>query len=86
MKYDEESDFYICHNNRKLMPTSIIYRISTSAYKSQVKVYECENCDNCAHKVKCTKAKVNRKMQVSKTFVKNVKYPIKILQLNLQLN
>ncbi|NRT32205.1 transposase [Clostridium beijerinckii] len=69
MKYDAESDFYICHNNRKLIPTSIIHRKSASGYKSEVTVYECENCDNCDYKVKCTKAKGNRKMQVSKTFV-----------------
>lgn len=69
MKYDAESDFYICHNHKKLIPTSIIHRKSTSGYKSEVTVYECENCDNCDLKVKCTKAKGNRKMQVSKTFV-----------------
>jgi len=69
MKYDAESDFYICHNDKKLISTSIIHRKSASGYKSEVTVYECENCDNCAHKVKCTKAKGNRKMQVSKTFV-----------------
>lgn len=86
MRYDAESDFYICHNNRKLIPTSIIHRTSASGYKSEVTVYECENCDNCIHKIKCTKAKGNRKMQVSKVFVKNAKYPIKILQLNLELN
>lgn len=69
MKYDAESDFYICHNHKKLIPTSIIHRKSASGYKSEVTVYECENCDNCNHKVKCTKAKGNRKMQVSKKFV-----------------
>lgn len=62
MKYDAQSDFYICHNNRKLIPTSIIHRKSASGYKSEVTVYECECCDNCTHKVKCTKAKGNRKM------------------------
>lgn len=71
MRYDAESDFYICHNNRKLIPTSIIHRTSASGYKSEVTVYECENCDNCIHKIKCTKAKGNRKIQVSKVFVKN---------------
>jgi len=35
----------------------------------EVTVYECENCDNCAYKAKYTKAKGNRKVQVSKTFV-----------------
>ncbi len=69
MKYDAESDFYICHNNRKLIPTSIIHRKSPSGHKSEVTVYECESCDNCTHKINCTKAKGNRKMQVSKTFV-----------------
>ncbi|WP_160693480.1 IS1182 family transposase, partial [Clostridium sp. C2-6-12] len=69
MKYDAESDFYICHNDKKLIPTSIIHRKSASGYKSEITVYECENCDNCNHKIKCTKAKGNRKMQVSKTFV-----------------
>ncbi|BCZ49464.1 transposase [Clostridium gelidum] len=69
MKYDAESDLYICHNGRKLIPTSIINRKSASGYKSEATIYECESCDNCAHKSKCTKAKGNRKMQVSKTFV-----------------
>ncbi|OOM16710.1 IS1182 family transposase [Clostridium saccharobutylicum] len=70
MKYDAESDFYICHNHRRLIPTAIIHRKSASGYKSEVTVYECETCGKCTHKVKCTKAKGNRKMQVSKTFVK----------------
>ena len=62
MKYDAESDTYICNNDKKLVYTSIIHRKSVSGYKSEVTVYECENCDNCTHKVKCTKAKGNRKM------------------------
>ncbi|WP_160678416.1 IS1182 family transposase [Clostridium sp. C8-1-8] len=69
MKYDAESDFYVCNNNRKLLPTSITHRRSASGYKSEVTIYECESCENCVHKSKCTKAKGNRKMQVSKTFI-----------------
>lgn len=69
MKYVPELDIYICHNGKKLVPTSIIHRKSASGYKSEVTVYQCESCDKCTHKAKCTKAKGNRKMQVSKTFV-----------------
>lgn len=69
MKYDAEADFYICHNGKKLLPISVIHRKSASGYKAEVTVYECESCDNCVHKTKCTKAKGNRKMQVSKKFV-----------------
>lgn len=69
MKYDVVTDIYTCYNGNQLVPTSIIHRKSTSGYRSEVTVYECENCENCDHKVKCTKSKGNRKMQVSKTFV-----------------
>ncbi|URZ05456.1 IS1182 family transposase ISCpe5 [Clostridium felsineum] len=70
MEYDAKTDTYTCHNNRKLIKSSILHRKSASGYESEVTVYECENCDNCTLKSKCTKAKKNRKMQVSKTFVK----------------
>lgn len=69
MKYDAKSDLYFCHNGRKLIPNSIIHRKSASGYISEITVYECESCENCNLKIKCTKAKGNRKMQVSKTFV-----------------
>jgi len=39
MKYDAESDFYVCNNSRKLLPTSIIQRKSASGYKSEVTIY-----------------------------------------------
>ena len=64
MKYDAEFDFYICHNHRKLIPAAIIQRKSASGYKSEVSVYECETCDKCTYKVKCTKAKGNRNINV----------------------
>jgi transposase len=32
-------------------------------------VYECESCEGCPYKSKCTKAKGNRRLQVSKTFI-----------------
>jgi transposase len=70
MKYDSETDTYTCYNGKRLRPVSIISRKSASGYEAAVTVYECESCDNCPHKAKCTKAKGNRKMQVSKTFVK----------------
>ncbi|NRY62000.1 hypothetical protein DZE40_003095 [Clostridium beijerinckii] len=62
MKYDAESNFYICHNYRRLIPTAIIHKKSAIGYNSEVAVYECETHDKCTHKVKCTKAKLNRKM------------------------
>lgn len=57
MKYDADTDIYTCHNGKQLVPKYTIHRKSVSGYKSEVTVYECENCDNCHYKAKCTKAK-----------------------------
>lgn len=69
MKYDDENDIYICHDNKLLKPIGTVNRTSISGYKAEVTVYECENCIDCAFKPKCTKSKGNKKMHVSKNFI-----------------
>jgi len=68
MIYDEVKDEYTCHNGKQLKPIAIIHRTSANNYKSEITVYECEDCNDCSFKSNCTKAKENRKMQVSKLF------------------
>ena len=86
MEYDEINDEYICHNKKRLKPVGMTIRKSKSSYKSEITIYECESCDACQHKGKCTKAIGNRKMQVSKLFaekrlqsLKNITTPEGIL-------
>ena len=69
MNYNEANDEYTCHNNKILKVISNNIRKSKSGYESSVTVYECENCDGCKHKPKCTKAKGNKKLSVSKNFI-----------------
>lgn len=69
MAYDKEKDEYTCHNGKQLRPIGIAHRTSATGYKSEVTVYECEDCSNCTFKLKCTKAQGNRKMQASKMFI-----------------
>lgn len=69
MFYDETKDEYTCHNAKKLRPVGVKTRESKSGYKAEVTIYECENCENCELKLKCTKSKGNRKMEVSKVFI-----------------
>jgi len=69
MIYDKEKDEYICHNSKVLHPIGITHRKSATGYKSEITVYECDECGNCQIKSKCTKAEGNRRMQVSKLFV-----------------
>lgn len=69
MLYDTEKDEYTCHNGKQLKPIGITHRTSATGYQAELTIYECEDCDGCQLKAKCTRAKGNRKMQVSKTFI-----------------
>jgi transposase len=69
MAYDAEADEYTCANGKKLRPTGIKTRKSASGYKAEITIYECESCEGCPYKEKCTKAKGNRKMEASKSFL-----------------
>lgn len=69
MTYDKTNDIYICNNKKQLKAKGIIHRKSANGYLAEVTVYECESCEGCPCKEKCTKAKGNRIMQVSKTFI-----------------
>jgi transposase len=69
MGYGPETDEYTCANGKKLKLAGIRKKKTTGGYESEVTVYECEDCTGCPHKEKCTKAKGNRRMEVSKTFI-----------------
>lgn len=70
MTYISEDDCYICAFGKKLKPVSTKYRKSKSGYISTITIYECENCNGCTYKNKCTKAKGNKRLHVSKEFIK----------------
>ena len=69
MTYNAKTDEYTCHNQKQLKPIHTFNKKSSTGYVSAVTVYECENCEGCPYKEKCTKSKGNRRMQVSKTFI-----------------
>lgn len=73
MRYLEEGDVYVCHNNRLLWPAGMTSRKSVSGYRSRVTIYECEDCNGCKHRENCTKSKKNKKLYVSKVFIEKQK-------------
>jgi transposase len=68
MFYDQENDYYICHNGKKILPIDVKTQKSKSGYESEITVYECEDCIGCPHRELCTKSEGNRQIQVSKNF------------------
>ena len=73
MEYNSDEDYYICHNGRKLKPINITKKTSRNGYKSEITVYECEDCTNCEYKSKCTKSQNNKQLSVSKKFIEKRK-------------
>ena len=69
MYYDSENDEYICHNEKRLKVKSTSTKASATGYKSSVTIYECENCEECKFKAKCTKSNGNKHLTVSKNFI-----------------
>jgi hypothetical protein len=50
MSYNPDKDEYTCHNGKLLKPVGITHRTSATGYRSEITVYECEDCGNCPHK------------------------------------
>ena len=69
MGYDEATDTYTCHAEKKLKPLFVKKQKSKSGYEAEVTVYECEDCTGCPHKEKCTRAKGNKRLYISKSFL-----------------
>ena len=51
-------------------PIYVKKQTSKNGYESEVTVYECADCSGCPHKERCTKAKGNKRLYVSKEFIK----------------
>jgi len=69
MTYDPVLDEYTCQAGKKIKAKYTGIQKTKSGYEREVTYYECENCTDCPFKKKCTRAKENRKLQVSKKFI-----------------
>lgn len=70
MFYDSEKDYYVCAAGKKLLFKGTKRKKSKSGFESIVSIYECENCNECQYKNKCTKAKGNKHLHVAKNFMR----------------
>ena len=69
MMYDAENDIYTCHAGKRLTPLYTKKQKSKNGYESDVTAYECTDCSGCPCKDKCTRAKRNKRLYVSKNFI-----------------
>lgn len=69
MQYNQEEYYYICDTAKRLHPKGSTTRKSKSNFKSIVNIYKYENCLKCEYKNKCTKAKNDRQLHITKEFL-----------------
>ncbi len=68
MGYDAAKDEYICADGRRLIFTEYQKKKTKTGFEIKAKRYECEDCNACKLKSKCTKAKGNKKLELSVNF------------------
>ena len=69
MLYNEEEDYFICPNNKRLTYTRDQESKTANGYRITKRIYTCENCAGCSHREQCYKGKKeNREVKVSTTF------------------
>ena len=78
MEYIEDSDCYICKNQRILSKQYVRNSKTKTGYKREFTIYKCEDCSSCPFKRDCIKGnnckipfeERNKVLQVSKKFMK----------------
>lgn len=69
--YDEENDFFLCPNAKRLNYVYDSKRKSENGYETVKKNYICEDCNGCPDRGKCFKGQYeNRKISLSQTMAR----------------
>lgn len=78
MKYDADTDVYICRNDKKLAVDGIRRMKTRTGYTSEKTIYKCEDCTGCTYKTDCIRGNNcktplearTKVLQVGKRFLK----------------
>ena len=65
LEYDPEKDELICPAGKRLTYRYTFYRKTDNGYLGERRCYEAEDCTGCHLKTQCTKAKGNRRVEIS---------------------
>ena len=63
--YDEQADEFICPADQRLTYRYTSKYTTDNGYLSERRIYECDHCNDCPLKPECTRAKGNRRIQMS---------------------
>jgi hypothetical protein len=65
LHYNEQDDVFICPMGQRMTFRYTAKTTSTTGFKSESKIYQAQNCDNCPMRGVCFEAKGHRKISVN---------------------
>jgi len=65
MPYDPQQDRFICPGGRNMVYLKTEKKQTKNGFQTERRIYECEGCQGCLLKKKCSRAVGNRRLQVS---------------------
>jgi hypothetical protein len=69
-EYNGGEKYYVCPNGKKLAYRETKEKETDSGYPVKADVYECESCQDCPFKEKCTKAQGNRVIERNENLIR----------------
>ncbi len=65
LEYDPKRDELLCPAGKRLTYRYTFYRETDNGYRGERRCYEADDCSDCPLKIQCTKAKGNRRVELS---------------------
>jgi len=64
-RYDPATDHFLCPADKPLHYVSTTHQTTDNGYKTERRIYACQDCTGCPLKLECTRAKNNRQIRIS---------------------
>jgi len=65
LRYDKDSDCYICPKGQRMTFTKERIRITDNGYKQINRLYQAQNCNECSMREACNKSRGNRVIEIN---------------------
>ena len=65
LAYDQDNDEFVCPAGKHLKYLKTKNYTTENGYRTERRIYQCEDCSGCEFRDQCTKSKENRQIQVS---------------------
>jgi transposase len=66
LRYNQEEDFYLCPQGRKLIFIDEVKKTNDNGYEQTIRIYRSQDCKRCPVRTFCYKAKGDRRIEINR--------------------